>query len=156
MLTLCLRSFQVAERALFLWNNEQIVPLLGKDNCSEVLPMVLPALLENTRNTTSHWNSTVHGLTCNVVKLFMIWDEKEFDNVAGIYRGDEVKRLAAQKEDEQHTKQMLALLADLTDQELPPSSICHSTPPDPPPDSPRDAKKPTKRGSGLLGFGRRR
>ena len=57
--------FQVAERALFLWNNEYIVSLIAQ-NRNQVLPLVFEALYTNSR---SHWNSTVHGLTCNVVKV---------------------------------------------------------------------------------------
>ena len=41
-----------------------------------MLPLVFEALYTNSR---SHWNSTVHGLTCNVVKLFMEMDAKLFD-----------------------------------------------------------------------------
>jgi len=67
--------FQVAERALFLWNNEYIVSLIAQKRDS-ILPIVFKALYTNSRN---HWNSTVHGLTCNVVKLFMEMDPKLFD-----------------------------------------------------------------------------
>jgi len=74
--------FQVAERALFLWNNEYIVSLIAQ-NRQEVLPLVFEALYTNSR---SHWNSTVHGLTCNVVKLFMEMDAKLFDECSSTYR----------------------------------------------------------------------
>lgn len=37
-------------------------------NRDQILPIVFGALYTNSR---SHWNQTVHGLTCNVVKLFM-------------------------------------------------------------------------------------
>merc|ERR1719224_230676 len=68
--------FQVAERALFLWNNEYIVSLIARQR-DALLPIVFEALYTNSR---SHWNSTVHGLTCNVVKLFMEMDPKLFDD----------------------------------------------------------------------------
>jgi serine/threonine-protein phosphatase 2A regulatory subunit B' len=74
--------FQVAERALFLWNNEYIVSLIAQ-NRQQVLPLVFEALYTNSR---SHWNSTVHGLTCNVVKLFMEMDAKLFDDCSAEYR----------------------------------------------------------------------
>lgn len=74
----CINSphFQVAERALFLWNNEYIVSLIAKSR-DVILPVLYPAL---EANTTKHWNSTVHGLTFNVQKLFMdmdarLWEE---------------------------------------------------------------------------------
>ena len=50
---------QVAERSLFLWNNEYIVNLVAQHR-QQLLPIVLPALEENT---SSHWNPAVHGLT---------------------------------------------------------------------------------------------
>ena len=53
---------QVAERSLFLWNNEYIVSLVAQHRHA-VLPLVFPAL---ERNARSHWNPAVHGLTVNV------------------------------------------------------------------------------------------
>jgi len=80
-IALCVGSphFQVAERALFLWNNEYIVSLIAAAR-DKILPVVFDALYTNSRQ---HWNSTVHGLTCNVVKLFMEMDSKLFDEVSG-------------------------------------------------------------------------
>lgn len=74
--------FQVAERALFLWNNEYIVSLIAAER-NAVLPLVFEALYTNSR---AHWNSTVHGLTCNVVKLFMEMDSTLFDQCSNAYR----------------------------------------------------------------------
>ena len=65
----------MAERALFLWNNEYIVSLIMQQR-AKILPLVFGALYENSRQ---HWNTTVHGLTCNVVKLFMEMDGPFFD-----------------------------------------------------------------------------
>ena len=50
----CVNSqhFQVAERALYYWNNEYIVNLMT-DNLSVILPIIFPALYINSR---SHWN----------------------------------------------------------------------------------------------------
>jgi len=83
--------FQVAERALFLWNNEYIVSLIMQQR-NNILPIVFGALYENSR---THWNTTVHGLTCNVVKLFMEMDGKLFDECSATYRmeteGEEAK-----------------------------------------------------------------
>ena len=86
--------FQVAERALFLWNNEYIVSLIAQ-NRTEVLPLVFEALYTNSR---SHWNSTVHGLTCNVVKLFMEMDAKLFDDCSSTHtKNEEAKGASAEK-----------------------------------------------------------
>eukprot|EP01049_Picozoa_sp_SAG25_P000421 SAG25_NODE_15_length_24441_cov_175.207288_20_plen_105_part_00 len=57
----------MAERTLFLWNNEHIVQQITnfKDT---VFPVIFKALADNR---DGHWNSTVHQLTCNVQKLLM-------------------------------------------------------------------------------------
>jgi serine/threonine-protein phosphatase 2A regulatory subunit B' len=49
--------FQVAERALYYWNNEYIMSLIS-DNASVILPIMFPALYKNSK---SHWNKTIHG-----------------------------------------------------------------------------------------------
>ena len=50
--------------------------------------LVFEALYTNSR---AHWNSTVHGLTCNVVKLFMEMDAKLFDECSADYREKQEK-----------------------------------------------------------------
>lgn len=47
--------FQVAERALYYWNNEYIMSLIS-DNASVILPIMFPALYKNSK---SHWNKYV-------------------------------------------------------------------------------------------------
>ncbi|KZT44079.1 protein phosphatase 2A regulatory B subunit [Sistotremastrum suecicum HHB10207 ss-3] len=73
----CVNSqhFQVAERALYYWNNEYIVNLMG-DNLSVILPIVFPALYKNSK---SHWNRTIHGMVYNALKLFMEINPEMFD-----------------------------------------------------------------------------
>ncbi|KAI3791887.1 hypothetical protein L2E82_05751 [Cichorium intybus] len=68
----CLKSphFQVAERALFMWNNEHIVGLIA-ENKTVVLPIIFEALNTDIR---AHWNPTVHGLVVNVRKMMMEMD----------------------------------------------------------------------------------
>ncbi|KAK1382788.1 Serine/threonine protein phosphatase 2A regulatory subunit [Heracleum sosnowskyi] len=72
----CISSshFQVAERALFLWNNDHIVNLIAH-NRHVILPLIFPAL-EN--NVHSHWNHSVLNLTLNVRKLFLEMDDELF------------------------------------------------------------------------------
>ncbi|KAI8563267.1 hypothetical protein RHMOL_Rhmol03G0099500 [Rhododendron molle] len=74
----CLNSshFQVAERALFLWNNEHIVNLIAQ-NRSVVLPIIFAAL---EKNFQSHWNQAVKGLTINVRKMFLDMDVELFED----------------------------------------------------------------------------
>ena len=68
--------FQVAERALFLWNNEYLVSLVAQ-NRHAVLPLVYGVLSDNK----NHWNQTVANLAYNVLKLFMEMDQALFDEV---------------------------------------------------------------------------
>ncbi|OWM89117.1 serine/threonine protein phosphatase 2A 57 kDa regulatory subunit B' kappa isoform [Punica granatum] len=72
----CINSlhFQVAERALFLWNNEQIVGLVAY-NRHEIVPIVLPAL---ERNAHDHWNQSVLNLSLSVRKMLLDMDEVLF------------------------------------------------------------------------------
>lgn len=65
-------SFQVAERAHLLWNNEHILNLIGH-NRQVILPLVFPAIERNTQN---HWNQAVLNLTLNVRKMFCEMDEE--------------------------------------------------------------------------------
>ncbi|CAI9618003.1 unnamed protein product [Staurois parvus] len=56
--------FQVAERALYYWNNEYILSLMS-DNAAQILPIMFPSLYRNSKN---HWNKTIHGLIYNALK----------------------------------------------------------------------------------------
>uniref|UniRef100_A0A672KMJ5 Serine/threonine protein phosphatase 2A regulatory subunit n=1 Tax=Sinocyclocheilus grahami TaxID=75366 RepID=A0A672KMJ5_SINGR len=68
--------FQVAERALYYWNNEYIMSLIS-DNAARILPIMFPSLY---RNSKTHWNKTIHGLIYNALKLFMEMNQKLFDD----------------------------------------------------------------------------
>lgn len=87
-IALCLNSqhFQVAERSLFLWNNEYINSLVAHHR-QHVLPLIFPAL---ERNARSHWNAAVHGLTCNVRKMFMELDPGLYEQCRKQFEDDEV------------------------------------------------------------------
>nr|CDQ01076.1 BMA-PPTR-2, isoform a [Brugia malayi] len=67
--------FQVAERALYYWNNEYVMSLIS-DNAVVILPIMFPALYRNSKN---HWNKTIHGLIYNALKLFMEINQRLFD-----------------------------------------------------------------------------
>jgi len=60
----CINSqhFQVAERALYYWNNEYIVNLMS-ENLSSILPIVFPALFTNSKH---HWNRWVPPLSRSI------------------------------------------------------------------------------------------
>uniref|UniRef100_A0ABD2WET4 Serine/threonine protein phosphatase 2A regulatory subunit n=1 Tax=Trichogramma kaykai TaxID=54128 RepID=A0ABD2WET4_9HYME len=93
--------FQVAERALYYWNNEYIMSLIS-DNYATILPIMYPALYRNSRN---HWNKTIHGLIYNALKLFMEMNQKVFDECTKQYEQDQLKeRQMLQNRDEAWTK----------------------------------------------------
>ncbi|XP_038885138.1 serine/threonine protein phosphatase 2A 57 kDa regulatory subunit B' theta isoform-like [Benincasa hispida] len=85
----CLNSshFQVAERALFLWNNDHIENLI-KENRKVILPIIFPALEKNAR---SHWNQAVHSLTLNVRKIFYDLDPDLLKECLVKFQEDELK-----------------------------------------------------------------
>merc|ERR1712099_31791 len=86
-LALCITCphFQVAERTLFYWNNDYIVKLINQ-NRHVLFPMIIGALYKNSKQ---HWNSAVHGLTFNVLKLLMEADPQLFDDCSAKHRVDE-------------------------------------------------------------------
>jgi len=88
-LTKCVSSphFQVAERALYYWNNEYIMSLIS-DNAASILPIMFPALYRNSKN---HWNKTIHGLIYNALKLFMEMNQKLFDECTQQYKAERLK-----------------------------------------------------------------
>lgn len=78
---------QVAERALFLWNNDHIENLI-KQNRKVLLPIIFSALEKNARN---HWNQAVHSLTLNVRKIFYDLDPELFNECLAEFKEDESK-----------------------------------------------------------------
>lgn len=88
--------FQVAERALYFWNNEYIMSLVS-DNTETVLPIIFPALY---RNSKSHWNKTIHGLIYNALKIFMEMNQTLFDECTQKYKTEKQKEKQKQKERE--------------------------------------------------------
>ncbi|CAG9813207.1 unnamed protein product [Phaedon cochleariae] len=88
-LSKCVSSphFQVAERALYYWNNEYVMSLVS-ENAAEILPIMFPSLY---RNSKSHWNKTIHGLIYNALKLFMEMNQKLFDECTQQYRQERQK-----------------------------------------------------------------
>ncbi|XP_009152092.1 serine/threonine protein phosphatase 2A 59 kDa regulatory subunit B' eta isoform [Brassica rapa] len=85
----CLNSlhFQVAERALFLWNNNHIENLIMQSR-KVILPIIFPAL---ERNAQKHWNQAVHSLTLNVRKIFSDLDPELFKECLAKFKEDESK-----------------------------------------------------------------
>ncbi|CAH8353394.1 unnamed protein product [Eruca vesicaria subsp. sativa] len=89
----CVNSchYQVSERALFLWNNDQIVNLIAH-NRQVILPIMFTAL---EKNAESHWNPSVLNLTLNVRKMFCEMDEALFMSCHARFQEDEAKESSA-------------------------------------------------------------
>ncbi|MCJ1279880.1 Serine/threonine-protein phosphatase 2A 56 kDa regulatory subunit delta isoform [Puttea exsequens] len=77
--------FQVAERALYFWNNEYFCNLIS-DNVEVILPIMFQPLYENSKG---HWNRTIHGMVYNAMKLFMEINPQLFDECSDHYRENE-------------------------------------------------------------------
>merc|ERR1719330_1447495 len=96
-LALCITCphFQVAERTLFFWNNDYIVKLINQ-NRQDLFPIIISALYKNSKH---HWNSAVHGLTFNVLKLLMEADSQLFDECSAKHRAaeDDEERKASER-----------------------------------------------------------
>ncbi|GAB7346976.1 hypothetical protein MBLNU459_g3131t3 [Dothideomycetes sp. NU459] len=73
--------FQVAERALYFWNNEYFCNLVS-DNVDVILPIMFAPLYENSKG---HWNRTIHGMVYNAMKLFMEVNPQLFDDCSHDY-----------------------------------------------------------------------
>eukprot|EP00040_Diaphanoeca_grandis_P038698 m.257085 g.257085 ORF g.257085 m.257085 type:complete len:571 (+) comp34985_c0_seq1:317-2029(+) len=74
--------FQVAERALYFWNNEYLMSLVG-DNAGKIIPIVFPTLYKNSRG---HWNRSIHGLIYNALKLLSEMNATLFDECSSVYK----------------------------------------------------------------------
>lgn len=72
----------MAERALYYWNNDYIINLIG-DNAAVILPIMFSSLYKNSK---THWNRTIHGLVYNALKLFMEISPKLFDECTNKYK----------------------------------------------------------------------
>lgn len=87
IMSLTFLCLQVAERALFLWNNDHIENLI-KQNRKVILPIIFPALEKNAR---SHWNQAVQSLTVNVRKIFSDADPELYEECLLKYQEDEAR-----------------------------------------------------------------
>jgi hypothetical protein len=93
---------QVAERALFLWNNDHIEGLI-KQNSKVILPIVLPAL---ERNTKGHWNQAVQSLSLNVRKIFTDHDPTLFEECRKKFEEDEAQEASMRSKREARWKRL--------------------------------------------------
>ncbi|CAN8095689.1 unnamed protein product [Discula destructiva] len=88
--------FQVAERALYFWNNEYFCNLVS-DNVEIILPIMFAPLYENSKG---HWNRTIHGMVYNAMKLFMEINPQLFDDCSQEYTEHQNSAEAREKQRE--------------------------------------------------------
>ncbi|KAL8499281.1 hypothetical protein ACS0TY_022312 [Phlomoides rotata] len=103
----CINSyqFQVAERSLFLWNNERIVNLISH-NRQVILPIVFPALEVNAQN---HWNHAVLNLTLNVRNMLTDMDDALITACISNYREERDKVNEKRKQVWEHLENAASL-----------------------------------------------
>lgn len=97
--------FQVAERALYYWNNEYIMSLI-EENSEVVLTIMFPALY---RISKEHWNQTIVALVYNVLKTFMEINSKLFDELTANYKNERQKEKKKERDREELWKRLDSL-----------------------------------------------
>lgn len=97
--------FQVAERALYFWNNEYIMSLMEENN-HVIMPIMFPALY---RISKEHWNQTIVALVYNVLKTFMEMNSKLFDELTVSYKAERQKEKKREKDREELWKRLAEL-----------------------------------------------
>lgn len=70
-LTCIYSNIQVAERALYVWNNEQFVKM-AESALEEVFPVIVEGM---ERNLKLHWSNSVKQLTENVKSMLEKMDQ---------------------------------------------------------------------------------
>jgi len=88
--------FQVAERALYFWNNEYILTLI-EEHSSTILPIMFSSLYQISKD---HWNQTIVTLVYNVLKTLMEMNTDVFDSLTASYKAEQQKEQEKQKERE--------------------------------------------------------
>ncbi|XP_031278817.1 serine/threonine protein phosphatase 2A 57 kDa regulatory subunit B' beta isoform-like [Pistacia vera] len=112
----CLNSahFQIAERALFLWNNEHIVSLIAQ-NRNVILPIIFEAL---EKNIQSHWNQAVLGMTVNVRKMFLEMDMELFEECQNQYTEKQLRAKEMEEQRELTWKRLADVAAERGEEDM--------------------------------------
>eukprot|EP00096_Caligus_rogercresseyi_P000056 TRINITY_DN1015_c2_g1_i2.p1 TRINITY_DN1015_c2_g1~~TRINITY_DN1015_c2_g1_i2.p1 ORF type:complete len:495 (+),score=121.90 TRINITY_DN1015_c2_g1_i2:333-1817(+) len=88
--------FQVAERALYFWNNEYLVSLI-EENSKVIIPIMFPSLY---RMSKEHWNKTIVSFVYNVLKSLMDMNPILFDDLTASYKAERIKERKRDRERE--------------------------------------------------------
>ncbi|XP_060687464.1 serine/threonine-protein phosphatase 2A 56 kDa regulatory subunit alpha isoform [Hemiscyllium ocellatum] len=94
--------FQVAERALYFWNNEYILSLI-EDNSEKILPIMFGSLY---RISKEHWNPTIVALVYNVLKTLMEMNGSLFDELTASYKAERQREKKKEQEREELWKNL--------------------------------------------------
>ncbi|KAJ8355592.1 hypothetical protein SKAU_G00183860 [Synaphobranchus kaupii] len=94
--------FQVAERALYFWNNEYILSLI-EENIDKVLPIMFGSLY---RISKEHWNPTIIALVYNVLKTLMEINSTLFDELTTSYKAERQREKKKEQEREELWKKL--------------------------------------------------
>ena len=86
--------FQVAERILFLINNEQVQKMIT-DNKSLNFEILMKGLL---KSSTSHWNQTVQNMSQNVMKSLKDIDQALFETLKTKLNKEEEETIKKEEE----------------------------------------------------------
>uniref|UniRef100_A0A9J7X485 Serine/threonine protein phosphatase 2A regulatory subunit n=1 Tax=Cyprinus carpio carpio TaxID=630221 RepID=A0A9J7X485_CYPCA len=100
---------EVAERALYFWNNEYILSLIEENN-AKILPIMFGNLY---RISKEHWNPTIVALVYNVLKTLMEMNGTLFDELTASYKADRQR----EKKKEQEREELWRKLDELRLQE---------------------------------------
>uniref|UniRef100_A0A8C3G4Y4 Serine/threonine protein phosphatase 2A regulatory subunit n=1 Tax=Cyclopterus lumpus TaxID=8103 RepID=A0A8C3G4Y4_CYCLU len=94
--------FQVAERALYFWNNEYILSLI-EENIDKVLPIMFGSLY---RISKEHWNPTIVALVYNVLKTLMEMNCTLFDELTSSYKAERQREKKKEQERDELWKKL--------------------------------------------------
>uniref|UniRef100_UPI00398E770D serine/threonine-protein phosphatase 2A 56 kDa regulatory subunit alpha isoform n=1 Tax=Pristiophorus japonicus TaxID=55135 RepID=UPI00398E770D len=94
--------FQVAERALYFWNNEYILSLI-EDNSEKILPIMFGSLY---RISKEHWNPTIVALVYNVLKTLMEMNGALFDELTASYKAERQREKKKEQDREELWKNL--------------------------------------------------
>ncbi|KRY88809.1 Serine/threonine-protein phosphatase 2A 56 kDa regulatory subunit alpha isoform [Trichinella pseudospiralis] len=97
--------FQVADRALYLWNNEYILSLI-EDNSEVIMPIMYQPLYLIAKE---HWNAATVSLVYRVLKSFVEMNPALFEELTSSFKAERQKEKKKEKERDELWKQLEAL-----------------------------------------------